>query len=324
MEIIRSLEQLHNSSHCCVIALGTFDGLHRGHCDVITTARQYARDRGAQLAVFTFSNHPLSLISPDSIPVPLLTTLQKYLCLEKIGVDVMLDIPFDERLARLTPAEFLAKLRPLRYDCLVVGANFSFGWRGEGTCRTLEEFGGAQGFNVLVRPLVSCGGTVISSTEIRRLILAGEVAAANQMLGRVHALASIVVKGEQRGRLLGFPTANIDLGRIRVAVPSGGVYAVSVKYAGRVYEGMANIGTNPTFGGLAQPRLEVHLFGFSGNLYGQRLRVAFHQRIRGEKSFAAAAGLRAHVRYDGEACRTFFANLQNNSADAQKHLPVFP
>ena len=283
--------------------MGTFDGLHLGHQDVIATARHYAQQQGAKLAVFTFSNHPLTLICPEKAPLALITPAQKYKLLEEMGVDVLLDIPFDRQLADLTPEDFLKKLSLLNYDCLVVGENFSFGYHGEGNSKTLVQSAADMGFKLIVRPLVSNGHTVISSTEIRRRITGGDVKMAAQMLGRVYSVCGEVVRGNRRGNQIGFPTANIELEATRVAVPRGGVYAVRAYIDGRSYNAMANIGRNPTFGDVEKARLEVNLFDYSGDLYGRHLTVAFYDFIRGERKFDSVADLCEQLQQDQKRCR---------------------
>ena len=303
MEIITALDKLHSFAAPCVVALGTFDGLHLGHQDVIGTARAYAQRQGDKLAVFTFSNHPLSLICPEKAPLALITPAQKYALLEKMGVDVLLDIPFDRQLAELTPADFLNKLRPLNYNCLVVGENFSFGYHGEGNSKTLAQSAAAMDFKLIVRPLVSTGSTVISSTEIRRLITSGDVRNAAKMLGRFYSIGGEVVHGNRRGNQIGFPTANIELAATKVAVPKGGVYAVRATVDGCTYNAMANIGRNPTFGDVETARLEVNLFDYDGDLYGRQLNVTFYDFIRGERKFGSVADLCSQLRQDRERCR---------------------
>lgn len=306
MKIINSLKQLHTFTEPCVIALGTFDGLHLGHRDVIGSAKEYADKQGISLAVFTFSNHPLSLIKPELVPVALLTQKQKHACFEALGVDLLLDIPFDEALANLSPQEFLQKLSVLQFTCLVVGENFSFGSKGAGNIQTLASFTQEHASKLMVRPLVSNDGVVISSTAIRNLIAGGEVTKARQMLGRAYALSGTVVYGNQRGNTIGFPTANIALEATKIAVPAGGVYAVKIYIEGKCYKGMANIGNNPTFGDVREARLEVNVFGFEGNLYGKEITVAFYQRIRGEVKFNGVAELIAQLHRDREVITDFF------------------
>ena len=305
MEIITSLEQLHSFAAPCVVALGTFDGLHRGHLDVIGTAKQEAEHTGAKLAVFTFSNHPLEWINPAHVPVALVTPAVKLQLLESLGVDVLIDIPFNQLVADLLPQQFLERLSALNYSCLVVGENFTYGQRGMGNVYTLAASAQALGFKLIVRKLVSNNGTIVSSTEIRRLITAGEVQQAAKMLGRSYSISGIVAHGNERGRLLGYPTANLELVDAHVAIPLGGVYAVRAYVDGGVYGGMANIGKNPTFGDVEKPRLETNIFGFSGDIYGKTLTIEFVQRIRGEVKFAGIDALKAQLTQDKLDCLSF-------------------
>lgn len=305
MEIITSLEQLHSFAAPCVVALGTFDGLHRGHLDVIGTAKQEAEHTGAKLAVFTFSNHPLEWINPAHVPVALVTPAVKLQLLENLGVDVLIDIPFNQLVADLLPQQFLERLRALNFSCLVVGENFTYGQRGVGNVYTLAASAQAMGFKLIVRKLVSNNGTIISSTEIRRLITDGEVQQAAKMLGRSYSISGIVAHGNERGRLLGYPTANLELVDAHVAIPLGGVYAVRAYVDGGVYGGMANIGKNPTFGDVEKPRLETNIFGFSGDIYGKTLTIEFVQRIRGEVKFAGIDALKAQLAQDKLDCLKF-------------------
>mgnify|MGYP004507546049 FL=1 len=305
MEIITSLEQLHSFAAPCVVALGTFDGLHRGHLDVIGTAKQEAEHTGAKLAVFTFSNHPLEWINPAHVPVALVTPAVKLQLLENLGVDVLIDIPFNQLVADLLPQQFLERLSALNYSCLVVGENFTYGQRGMGNVYTLAASAQAMGFKLIVRKLVSNNGTIVSSTEIRRLITAGEVQQAAKMLGRSYSISGIVAHGNERGRLLGYPTANLELVDAHVAIPLGGVYAVRAYVDGGVYGGMANIGKNPTFGDVEKPRLETNIFGFSGDIYGKTLTIEFVQRIRGEVKFAGIDALKAQLAQDKLDCLKF-------------------
>lgn len=305
MEIITSLEQLHSFAAPCVVALGTFDGLHRGHLDVIGTAKQEAEHTGAKLAVFTFSNHPLEWINPAHVPVALITPAVKLQLLENLGVDVLIDIPFNQLVADLLPQQFLERLSALNYSCLVVGENFTYGQRGVGNVYTLAASAQALGFKLIVRKLVSNNGTIVSSTEIRRLITAGEVQQAAKMLGRSYSISGIVAHGNERGRLLGYPTANLELVDAHVAIPLGGVYAVRAYVDGCVYGGMANIGKNPTFGDVEKPRLETNIFGFSGDIYGKTLTIEFVQRIRGEVKFAGIDALKAQLAQDKLDCLKF-------------------
>lgn len=309
MEIITSLDaELKNKYPATVIALGTFDGLHLGHTDVINTARDYAERSGLKLAVFTFSNHPLALIRPDLVPVRIISAEEKIKLLESFGVDYLINIPFTEDFAALSPDEFLDRLACFNYRCLVVGENFTYGFLGSGKTETLERSGRKNGFDVIVRPLVKMNGNVVSSTGIRNLIQAGHIEYANRMLGRAYSITGKIVHGEQRGRKLGFPTANIELLHGEMAVPAPGVYAVTASIEGSIYEGMGNIGNNPTFNDVEHARLEVNLFNCSGDLYGKTMSVQFHKYIRAEKKFSGVEELCRQIEEDKKAIKTYFLN----------------
>ncbi len=309
MEIITSLDaELKNKYPATVIALGTFDGLHLGHADVIHTARAYAQSHGLKLAVFTFSNHPLALIRPDLVPVRIISAEDKTKLLEECGVDYLINIPFTESFAALSPDEFLAQLKRFNYRCLVVGENFTYGFLGSGKTETLERSGQNEGFEVIVRPLVKMNGNVVSSTGIRNLIQAGHIEHANLMLGRAYAITGKIVHGDQRGRKLGFPTANIELLHGEMAVPAPGVYAVTADIEGHIYEGMGNIGNNPTFNDIEHARLEVNLFECSGDLYGKKMKVYFYKYIRTEKKFDGVEALCNQIDIDKKSIKTYFLN----------------
>lgn len=303
MEIIHSLEQLHTFSVPCVVALGTFDGLHRGHLEIIGAAKEQAQKTDAKLAVFTFSNHPFTCFRPDKVPPALITSAQKHELLQRLGVDVLIDIPFNASVANLEPETFLQKLQKIGYSSLVVGSNFTYGIRGEGNVKTLAASAKDLGFELIVRSLVSDGGTVISSTVIRRLIADGNVAEANKMLGRNYSLTGIVAHGNERGRLLSFPTANIELKDSKLAVPCGGAYAVQALVNGKHYQGMANIGKNPTFNDVESVRLETHIFDFHQDIYGQHITVEFVERLRDEVKFASVEELKLQLTADVARCR---------------------
>lgn len=306
MEIITSLEAVKTEYSPSVIAMGTFDGLHLGHKDVIETARIYAQEHGLKLIVFTFSNHPMQLIKPEQVPVRIITQKQKEEYLADWGVDILINVAFDQTLAALSPNDFLKKLLVFNYRCLVVGENFSYGFLGSGKTDTLQRTGMHEHFKVIVRSLVKCGKNIVSSTGIRNLIGNGNIEHANQMLGRCYSLSGIVSHGAKRGRILGFPTANIELQRSETAVPTIGCYAVKVKVADKMYFGMANIGNNPTFGDVEHARLEVNVFDFHGDLYGQEITVYFYKYIRGEEKFASIDGLKARINEDMKNIKKYF------------------
>lgn len=308
MDVITSLDELHKYKKPYVIAMGTFDGLHVGHMQVINAAKDEARQSGCKLAVFTFSNHPLTLIAPDKAPLALLSERQKIDLLGSLGVDVLIDIPFTREFADIEPLDFLQRLSAVGYTCLVVGDNFTYGRFGKGNTESLRYASKLIGFKLLVLSLANINGVTISSTIIRRFVLEGQVEKAAAMLGRWYSLTGIVSHGKERGRGLGFPTANLELEDLKVAVPKYGVYAVRVLFKGKVYGGMANIGRNPTFGDIPVARLETNIFGFDQNIYGEKITVEFISYIRNEMAFSSIDVLIRQLFEDSKRCKSEIAD----------------
>ena len=303
MEIISTLSQLHKFSKPCVIALGTFDGLHRGHVDIIEAARNEAKKQAAILAVFTFQNHPASFINPVLVPPALITKEERRRIFEALGVEVLIEVPFDKELCSLSPDEFIKKLAAIGFSCLVVGDNFTYGAMGKGNKDSLEKSSEENGFKLIIRSLVTDEHVAISSTVIRGQIINGLVREAGLLLGRYYSLTGIVAHGNERGRTISFPTANMELVDLKMAVPAVGVYAVLVNIDGKTYQGMANIGDNPTFGDVQNKRLEVNIFEFDEDIYGREITVAFVQRIRGEVKFSGIEALKDQLEKDKLLCK---------------------
>lgn len=291
----------------CVIAMGTFDGLHKGHRDVIDTAASYAAEHHLRLAVFTFSNHPYAAIRPSAIPQSLLSPEEKIRLLKLWGVDLLIDVPFNKQLSILSPDSFLQKLKRFNYACLVCGVNFSYGFKGTGNIDSLKNAGEEQGFDVMVRPLLEYKHKIISSTRIRRAIAEGNLRDAEAMLGRFCSVEGIVHKGFQRGRKIGFPTANLYVNRSGSALPPSGVYALQVRDGDKLYNGVGNLGMNPTFDDVVREVLEVHLFNCNEDLYGHILEASFCRFIRLERRFPSVAELKAQLELDKTEALNWFA-----------------
>ncbi|MDD4084537.1 MAG: bifunctional riboflavin kinase/FAD synthetase [Acidaminococcaceae bacterium] len=309
MKIVHSFYEPEIISGPCVIALGTFDGLHLGHRDVLSEARNYAEKNNLQLLAFTFSNHPLTEISPESVPPKLIASNDKELLLDDLGIDILVSIPFTHEFAHLLPEEFIEKLKVFPFKCLIVGENYSYGYRGCGNTESLKEEGRKQGFEVKVRKLVELRGTVVSSSKIRELLLNGNVELANEMLGREYAITGKVVGGDKRGNGLGFPTANLQFNGEGMLVPARGVYAVKVALEGREYSGMANFGYNPTFGDIAVKRMEVNIFDFFGDIYGRHLTIKLLHFVRHEMKFASPEELVRQLCRDREIVKVLLADV---------------
>ena len=308
MKLITSLEELNNAQLLpSAAALGTFDGVHRGHQEVILTTKEYARQHHLQLMVFTFSTHPLASLKPELEPARLLDNEAKVHLMVELGVDILVNIPFTKELAARSADEFLSLLVKAGVRAVGIGDNFSFGAGGRGNVHLLKAEHTRYGLTVLARPLLKVDSMVVSSTNIRRAIKEGRVALAREMLGRPYEIRGKVVSGDHRGRSLGFPTANLKLLGTHMAIPAFGVYAGSVKVGKQRYDAMVNVGDNPTFAN-QETRLEVHLFNFDGNLYGQEIRVELWLRIRGEKKFSSLEKLIRQLQEDEKMVKSLLAS----------------
>ena len=285
MQIFSKFEDLKKEYDGCVIALGTFDGIHLGHIDIISTARDYALEHDVKSVIFSFSNHPLDLISPEKSPPRLCTETQKKKLLEKMSVDALFNMNFDKAFAKVSSEQFVKDLKEyFAPSCIVVGDNYSYGYLGAGTADTLITDGEKYGFSVIVRKLVKYEDIIVSSTNIRNLILNGDIKTANKLLGREYMITGKVINGDKRGRTLGFPTANLQVFPVNQTIPDDGVYAVKAIYDSKAYDAVMSIGKNPTFD-TKERRLEVHLLDFDKEIYDKELNILFYEKIRGEYKF---------------------------------------
>ena len=285
------------------VGIGVYDGVHRGHRQVLEMLGRRAEEANLETAVLTFDPHPLAVVAPERAP-RMLTGLEHRLeLLEGVGVEVVAVLAFDETVREWDADRFVAEtlVGALDAGLVVVGADFRFGRDRAGDVGLLAEIGAASGFDVEVVPLVG-GDRPVSSTQIREMIAAGDVAVAARALTRPHEVWGEVVRGEGRGRSIGVPTANLAV-PAGLALPAGGVYAVT---AGRRWDeaipAVANIGTRPTFDGRGMT-IEAHLLGFEGDLYGELLRVRFIDRIRDEQRFDGPEELVRQIRQDIEQAR---------------------
>lgn len=288
------------------VTVGTFDGVHRGHQAILHYLRDRARARQGRSVVVTFDPHPRAVLS--GVPVPLLTTIDERADrLAEHGIDRFVVLPFTEAFATLPPERFVLDvlLRGIGLREIVVGYDHGFGQGRRGDRALLERLGAEHGFGVDVVPVQEVGEAVVSSTHIRQLLReSGDVRKAAVLLGRPYALGGRVVRGDGRGRTIGFPTANLALEDARKAVPARGVYAVQARTEdGARHGGMMNIGLRPTFGG-TEEHLEVHLFDFDADLYGQPLRIEFVERLRDERRFGSVGELIEQLSRDRSRCRT--------------------
>lgn len=299
MKVVRSFAELSASANRICIAIGVFDGVHLGHQSVIRAALDDAEAVDGTAVVLTFDPHPMRVLAPDKAP-PLLTSTQHKLALiESLGVPVCLMVPFTIEFARTEPEPFLhlvfQSANNLKSIC--VGHAFRFGHERKGNVQTILAFGRERGVRVDVMPPVTSNDETISSTTIRKAVAAGDLAKAERMLGRPFSVRGTVEAGDQIGRKLGFPTANLN--PHNEVLPPNGVYAVRVIHEGRPLNGVVNIGVRPTVASNpSDRRFELHILDFSGNVYGKTLEVIFAQRIREERKFGSADALKAQIAQD--------------------------
>ena len=305
MDVYYSRQGLKEKYGRVYVGLGNFDGIHVGHQKLIKDLVATAKHREGTPAVMTFYPHPLAVLQPQDAPLMLLEQSDKQNFMENLGVEVLLVIPFNPNFACLSPEVFIKDILygELGVRGVFVGYNYTFGCRGLGTPALLESNGAAYGYEVHVVPPVCVEDQVVNSTLIRNLLEAGEVSNAAKFLGYLPFVQGEVVYGERRGTTIGFPTANLVI-NANLVVPANGVYEVKVQIDGDSYLAVANIGTKPTFHGFDGVRsIEVHLLDYSGDLYGQTIKVSFIRRLRGEKRFNSVAELVAQISADIDEAR---------------------
>ena len=291
------------------IALGSFDGVHKGHQAVVAAARATANERGASLGASVFEPHPRQVFRPDDPPFRIQSPGQRARALAALGVDTVFQIKFDRDLAGLTDADFAKTILHDRIGAshVVVGFDFQFGRGRMGDAASLTRLGQMLGFTVSVVEAVSdVAGPKISSSAIRQAISEGRVDDAHDLLGRPWAIEGLVGPGFARGRTIGFPTANVGLGAY--VRPRYGVYAVTAALDdGTRVPGVANCGVKPTVGGATEPLLEAHLFDFDGDLYGRRIEVEFVRFLRPEQKFENFDALKAQIATDAAQARALLS-----------------
>ena len=303
MQRWRGVEQVPAGWGRCVVTIGVFDGVHLGHQQIIGRAVAVARERGVPSVVLTFDPHPMEIIRPGSHPALLTATHYKAELLESLGVDVMCVLPFTPEFRRLSPDEFVHEIlvERLHVSGVVIGENFRYGEKGAGEVTALQASGRRFGFTVEGVSLQGSRDTTYSSTYVRSLVDAGDVDEAARVLGRDHRVDGLVVRGDQRGREIGYPTANLSL-PAWTAVPADGIYAGHLIRDGEPLPAAISIGTNPTFAG-RERRVEAFLLDFSGDLYGERVGLTFATRLRPTVRFETVEGLVAQMDQDVQRTR---------------------
>ncbi|MFK7817465.1 MAG: bifunctional riboflavin kinase/FAD synthetase, partial [Planctomycetaceae bacterium] len=292
--------------HGGFVAIGNFDGVHRGHQRMVEVLTERAKVAGSPSIVMTFDPPPVALLRPDRVPPSLTTIPRRTELLKRYGVDHVVVWPTTPDLLNLTPREFFDEiiLSRIRAKGMVEGPNFFFGKNRSGNVDTLAEFCSAAGLVFEVVQPVRDGEAMVSSSRIRELVAAGQLDEAIEMLGHAYRIGGKVVHGAQRGRTIGFPTANLDA--IETLCPGAGVYAGFCEVEGRQYAAAINIGKNPTFEDRTV-KVEVHLIDFAGDLYDQSLNVDLLSRVRSVETFDSAEALQVQIRKDVESVREICA-----------------
>ncbi len=315
-EILRSLRNLPERFRRCAVAIGNFDGVHSGHRELVATLVRLAADVGGPAMVFTFDPPPVAIIRPELELLPPLSDIPRRAeLLGALGVDAVLAYPTDAALVGLTAADFFQQILvdQLRIAAIVEGPNFRFGNNRVGDTELLSHWCAQRGIRCCI--VEACGDPsgMISSTRIKQLIQAGEIAQANKFLVTPYQIQGIVDHGDGRGRKLGTPTANLT--QIPVLLPCHGVYAGRVEIGNIGVPAAVHIGPNPTFGE-DKTKVEVHLIDWTGELYSEELRCSLLERLRDVRKFASAEELRAQINKDIESCRTVFNSQQNRPLES--------
>lgn len=299
----RTLQELAGVGEDLHLALGVFDGVHVGHQAVIARAVEAAKREGGLAGLLTFDPHPIEVMAPAKAPRSLLATLDhKARIVAGLGVDVLIPLAFDRELAELEAESFIGRLMAARVKTLAVGEDWRFGHHRKGDVDLLNALAAVHGYRLEAVAPVMFEGDRISSTRIRQAIRDGNLKVAREMLGRPYSMRGVVVEGRRLGRDLGFPTANVEVGRRQL--PPAGVWVVKVRIGDEavMHAGVANLGVRPTVDG-ATTVLEVHLLDYQGDLYGKEIEVVFGEYLRAEQAFSSVEELARQIALDVERAR---------------------
>lgn len=308
MELIRGIHNILPQHHGCVLTIGNFDGVHRGHAEVINRLVDKAKHLGLPAVVMTFEPQPQEFFRGDNAPARLSLLRDKVMLLDELSIDRMLCINFNKKFADYTAEDFVEQLlvKALGVKYLVVGDDFCFGKQRQGNFDMLRKAGEKFGFAVVSTQSFVLGDTRVSSTEVRRLLAEGNMEQARRLLGHPFILSGKVAHGQKIGRTIGFPTANIALKR--KVTPVRGVFAVKLYWDNSdIYEGVANVGFRPTVNGQVC-QLEVHLFDFDGDLYGKTVEVELVAKIRDEQPFGSLDALKKQIKNDADKAKALLGS----------------
>lgn len=302
MKVIESAE--FNIKEPTAVTLGNFDGVHLGHQKLVKTVIEYGKIYGLKSVVFSFEPHPREFFEGEEAFKTMFSIEEKKFIIKSLGVDMLIQYPFDRSFSSLSPEEFM-NLLVEKTNCrvLVVGENYYFGKNKAGNINTLKELGEKRDIKVIGIPRVKINDVRVSSTRIRGLINYGDMETVTKLLNKPYFAMGEIVHGDERGRTMNFPTINM-LPPLKKLLPPDGVYFSRVWLDGKIYDGMSNIGVNPTFNGEAR-KIETHIFNFDENVYGKKAIVGFYKRIRNERKFASAQDLIEQLNEDKKYCKQY-------------------
>jgi riboflavin kinase / FMN adenylyltransferase len=302
MRIVRGLESYRPERPASAVALGAFDGIHLGHRAILGTAVAQARHGQLDAVVCTFDRHPMEVLQPERAPLPITTLDERLELITETGIDTVVVVPFTREVAAVEAKAFVQDVlvATLRARDIVVGFNHRFGRGARGDAELLESLAGPLGFSAHIVPALMVDGVTVSSSEIRGALQLGDLTSAERLLGRQYSISGEVVRGASRGRTLGFPTANVKTDR-PLGLPVG-VYVCQVIIGASQHRAVVNVGVRPTFGE-NELAVEAHLIDFSGDLYGERVRLIFLRRLREERKFPSVDDLRRQITLDVAAAR---------------------
>lgn len=286
-----------------VLTIGTFDGIHIGHQEILRRLILEAQAKDGESVLFTFEPHPREVIFPDNHGLKMISTLkEKLIVLEELGIENVILFPFTKKFSQLSAEEFVEKIlvEDIGVEKVVIGYDHQFGCNREGNIELLRELGEKHGFEVEEIPAQDIDDINVSSTKIRKALQRGDMEIVTQYLGRPFELNGTVVEGNQMGRTMGYPTANIDLGDDKKIIPGTGAYVVQIGLNEKVYRGMMNIGFNPTHNFQEERSIEVHILDFNDTLYGEELKIEVLTKIRDEQKFDSAEALKNQLKKDEE------------------------
>lgn len=306
MELIRGLHNIRPRHRGCVATIGAFDGVHLGHQTVFAKLNEKARELNLPSLVITLEPLPREFFAPKKAPARVMSFREKYIALKAQGIDRVLRVHFTHELSLVSAEDFISDIFHDKLDIkfMVVGDDLRFGHERRGDFNLLKRMGEELGFGVSDTGTLIDHGERVSSTRIRKALENADFALAEDLLGRPYSITGKVIYGQQLGRTIGVPTANLQLHRIKAAL--SGVYAVEVNLAGKLYPGVANVGTRPTINDSLKAILEVHLLDFKQNIYGKTLEVIFRKKIRDEQKFASLELLKSAIENDIATAKTYF------------------